>query len=151
MSKVINFFTGLGRDRRQAITFSWCKAAFGPVTRKVRVERVLEEAIELAQAEGYPLGRIERLAAKVYARPPGDPAQEVGGIGIAILAYCGAAELSADECEATEVARVLSKPIEHFRERHQHKIDEGLCSTDLVDGPAPLPTDYAGNWRDFAA
>jgi hypothetical protein len=95
------------------------RATFGDslLATEERVSRVVEEAVELAQAEGVPAERLHALVRHVYAKPPGDPAQEVGGVGVTVLAYCAAVGISADDAEAREVERVLALPVDHFRRR----------------------------------
>lgn len=69
-------------DERQAIAGQWACRCFGEqvtADRKERALRVLEEAIELAQAEGIEVNQAANLVGYVYSRPPGEPSQELGG------------------------------------------------------------------------
>jgi len=91
-----------------------------------RVARVLEEALELAQAHDLPLYTIHRLIDRVWSRPKGDPAQELGGLGVTLLGYAEAAGLDADEQESIELARVLNVDPEKFRIKHDQKGREGV-------------------------
>lgn len=117
------------RDDRQRAVFSWCQGTFGRQNSSTqeRARRLFEEAAELAQAEGVVREDLERLLRHVYGKPRGEPAQEVGGIGVTLLAYCGAADLSAEAEERREWGRVLSKDPEHFRARHNKKADAGVA------------------------
>ena len=115
-------------EQRQRTVADWTVRTFGPemMTPHERVLRVLEEALELAQAENLPAAETTRLADYVYSRPAGDPAQEVGGLRLTILAYCATKGLLADDCEAKEIARVLAKPAQHFRDRNVEKAHAGV-------------------------
>lgn len=126
------------RDKRQAVVKDWITRVFGlrTLNLRFRAERVLEEALELAQAAGYPQEKIAALTAKVYANPPGRLRQEVGGVAISVLALCETAGISADECEEQEIQRVLSRSVSHFKERIERKIADGVCSADLLDEAA---------------
>lgn len=110
-------------EQRQRVVADWTVQTFGPemMTPHERVLRVLEEALELAQAEGLSAVEAIRLVRYVFDRPAGDPAQEVGGLRLTILAYCAAKGILADDCEAAEVARVLAKDPQHFRDRNVEK------------------------------
>ena len=119
----------LKRNLRQSAVFHWVRATFGePSTvASERVLRVLEEAIELAQAEGIPQDRVLASVEYVYRKPVGDPAQEVGGLGVTLLAYCETKGISADEEEAREFDRVVKIDADHFRARHNKKADAGIA------------------------
>ncbi|UIN38382.1 hypothetical protein [Methylobacterium oryzae] len=126
------------RDKRQTVVRDWITRVFGlrTLNLRFRAERVLEEALELAQAAGYPQEKIAALTAKVYANPPGEVGQEAGGLGLSLLAFCDTAQISADECEEREIMRVLSKSTAHFKARIERKIADGVCSEDLLEEAA---------------
>ena len=71
------------------------------------------------------------LVDHVFSRPIGTLEQELGGVGISALVLASAAGLSADDAEAAELERVLSKPIEHFRARNDAKVAAGFLATGL--------------------
>lgn len=116
------------RDDRQRRIAEWTRSTFGPgtMTTPERTARFLEEALELAQACGYEREPAERLVAYVFSRPVGDYAQELGGVGITLLALAEALCESADAAERRELARVLAIPVEHFRKRHDAKAAAGI-------------------------
>ena len=118
------------RDARQTQVRQWVERCWGAeaVSVNERVERFFEEAVELMQAEGMDPARLAEITTHVYAKAPGDPVQEVGGIGTTLLAYCAAKGISADDCERRELTRILGKPVEHFRARHAAKVDSGLAT-----------------------
>lgn len=76
--------------QQQALVGEWVTRAFGTTCAanlRERVARVLEEAMELAQAEGLSLPEALTLATYVFGRPLGEPDQEVGGVMVTLLAY----------------------------------------------------------------
>ncbi len=117
------------RDARQEAVGEWARHCFGDaaMTPEERIARFLEEAIELAQAVGFPATRIERLIEYVYARPPGNVGQEVGGVEVTLLAFCETFELSAEGCEAAEFDRIMAIDPAHFRARHNAKAAAGIA------------------------
>lgn len=119
------------RDKRQQVVLDWTIRAFGHDTLKQRALRMLEEAIELYQACGLESAQAHCLVDYVFGRPIGNIPQELGGLGVCVLALAERACLSADDCEMEEIERVLSKPIEHFQKRNQTKNDLGFKADDL--------------------
>lgn len=120
------------RDVRQERTLAWVQAAFGVDTVEQRGLRMLEEAIELYQAAGCDQAQAHALIDYVFSRPVGQVAQELGGLGVTLLALAATAGLSADQEEQREVERVLSKPLEHFKARNAAKNAAGFAAR----GPA---------------
>jgi len=116
------------RDDRQQAVHKWVRETFGERTLALeeRVMRVLEEAAELAQAEG--LTRVKALAIieHVFNKPDGDPMQEAGGVGVTLLAYCAARGISAELAEDMEFKRVQSIDPARFRERQNVKAAVGI-------------------------
>jgi hypothetical protein len=112
------------RNHRQKEVAEWCAAAFGDEHARCvphRGIRMLEEALETAQAAGCHRDMVHKLVDYVFDRPPGELRQEIGGLGLTILALAEAAGISADIEERRELERVESKPLEHFRKRNQVK------------------------------
>lgn len=117
------------RDERQKKIGAWCKEAFGDAAATSlpnRGIRMVEEALELAQAVGCDKEMIHKLVDYVFARPVGEIGQELGGLGTTTLALAHAAGLSADAEEAKEVERVLAKPLDYFRARNAKKDEAGF-------------------------
>lgn len=118
-----------GRGQRQATVGAWCVAAFGEAhatSKPQRGLRLAEEAIEAAQASGTHPDQLHKLIDFVYSRPVGTLGQELGGIGVTLLALAHAAGLSAEDEEAREVARVLAKSPSHFHKRNEAKNAAGF-------------------------
>jgi hypothetical protein len=117
------------RNERQTTAARWAERCFGRAVvddKRERVTRILEEAIELAQAEGLDADTVERLTRRVYAKPPGEPKQELGGLGVCVLVYAEATGVSADALEAGEVETILTRDPGYFRERQNAKAALGL-------------------------
>lgn len=124
---------GRRRDARQARVFEWANAAFTEVqatSLPQRSLRLLEEAIELYQACGGDMLQAGHLLHYVFGRPPGQVGQELGGVGVCVLALAAAAGLSADAEERREAERVLSKPPAHWAARNKAKNDAGFRAAD---------------------
>jgi NTP pyrophosphatase (non-canonical NTP hydrolase) len=118
-----------GRDRRQAETHAWCVAAFGDHDARSipqRGLRLMEEAIETAQACGCDPAMLHRLIDHVYAKPVDELHKELGGLGVTLLGLAEAAGMSADEAERREIARVMGKPLSHFAARNAAKTAAGF-------------------------
>lgn len=117
------------RNDRQLEIEVWAQNAFGiaeATSLPQRGLRLLEEAIEAYQAAGGAPDMAHKLVDYVFARPVGELFQELGGVGVTLLALAAAAELSADGCESAEVNRVLAKPLAHFAERNANKNAAGF-------------------------
>jgi NTP pyrophosphatase (non-canonical NTP hydrolase) len=138
MSDIRIFEVTPDRDKREAAVGGWCCAAFGiseGMSIPQRAIRLLEEAAEVAQAAGVNEHLAHSLLYYVWSRPAGQLGQEIGGVGVTVLALAHAAGLSAEEEEKREVARILSKPLSHFRERNKAKNDIGLTLCDTTSTP----------------
>ena len=119
----------LPRDQRQAMLVDWARMAFGDVEATSvpqRSLRLLEEAIEAFQACGCDEAMAHKLVSFVFVRPPGTVGQELGGVAVTVLLLAAAAGVSADDEEAREVHRVLSKPLREFSERNANKNAAGF-------------------------
>ena len=87
----------------------WVLSCFGPkllMGKKERAHRLLEEAIELAQASG--LSKDEALLTMdyVYERPPGEVIQEVGGVYTCLSALCSAHDIDMVDAAEAELERI---------------------------------------------
>jgi NTP pyrophosphatase (non-canonical NTP hydrolase) len=87
---------------------------------------MMEEAIELAQAAGTDKAMIHKLVDFVYDRPVGEIGNELGGLGVTMLALANAAGFDADAAEAKEVRHILSKPLAHYTKRNAAKNAAGF-------------------------
>ena len=108
---------------------NWVRTRFGDgaMARHERAMRLLEEAIELAQAEGITPTEIDRLTANVFHKPAGAPSQEAAGVGVCLLAWAAGAGEDLWSLIEQEIERIESKPVEYFRARHRIKSDAGIA------------------------
>lgn len=116
-------------DKMQDTVYGWGLRCFGQEHMndpKRRGMRQGEEAIEFAQAVGVPKEKLIELVEHVYSREPGDPVQELGGIAVTWLAACTAMHIPAQWAASEEIARVLAKDPEHFRQRNEAKVKAGF-------------------------
>lgn len=130
------------RSARQTQVARWCAAAFGASHARSlpqRGVRLAEEAIEAAQAAGVDRDMLHRLVDHVYSRPPGELGQEIGGVGITLLALADAAGLDAEAQEGREWLRIESLPLEHFAKRNAAKDAAGFNASQPPPPPAPPP------------
>lgn len=115
----------------QARVAAWVANAFGAEHAnnvEQRGLRLVEEAIEAGQAAGCDPATLHKLIDYIYAKPPGDLRQELGGVGLCVLAMADAAGFSADDAERMEINRVLAKPLAFFAERNKVKNEAGFVA-----------------------
>lgn len=90
----------------------WMLTCFGPeiaADREERNHRLLEEALELVQANRCTASEAHQLVDYVFARPAGDPRQEAGGVMVTLAALCLASGLDMHEAGEAELLRVWEK------------------------------------------
>lgn len=116
------------RDQRQRAVYEWATQTFGPgaTLPSERVLRLLEEAVELAQAERLPLDRALAVVHHVYGKPAGLPENEAGDVGVTLLAYCESVGLSADGLETMRFAAAQERGPEQMRARQTAKAAAGI-------------------------
>jgi hypothetical protein len=71
-----------------------------------RGDRLLEEVLEGLQATNYPPERVTALRDYVWNRPQGEINQEVGGIMVALAAFCLATGVDMHQAAEVELARI---------------------------------------------
>jgi hypothetical protein len=107
----------------QARVEAWLDACFPPAVRTDRVERThrfLEEAMELAQANGCSREDAIALVDYVFGRPIGQPDLEVGGVLVTLASLCSASGINMDDAGERELARNWDR-IEAIRAKQQSK------------------------------
>ena len=97
-----------------------------------RAMRLLEEAMELAQAEGVNEAQVYAQMKHVFSRPAGEPLQEGAGVAVCLLAWCAARGVLFREVAEREVDRIEAKPIEQILGSLARKADAGLVT--VVEG-----------------
>lgn len=111
------------------IAFEWGVRCFGlehMLNPQVRAIRLLEEAIETAQALNVPIAQALRAVEVVYSRPVGNGYQEIGGTMMTAAILAKSLGYDPDDVVISEIKRVLALPPEHFKKRNKEKISLGL-------------------------
>ena len=101
----------------------WLDACFPPAVRSNRAERThrfLEEALELAQANGCSRDDALALVEYVFGRPVGRPDEEVGGVMVTLAGLCSASGINMDDAGHRELERNWDR-IETIRAKQQAK------------------------------
>lgn len=106
----------------------WIRTRIGEANshRRERAMRCLEEAVELAQAEGIGIDLVRKQVDHVFARPPGEPEQEVAGVAVCLLAWCAATGVRLFDLAEREVGRIERKPVDQIRGSVARKADADL-------------------------
>lgn len=118
---------------RPAEFLAWARETFGPVAlvRGERLLRFVEEAIELAHADRMERETIEKLCERVYSRPRGFIAKEIGQTQACLEMFAENIGLSSEAEAQREWERVRSIPQSEWERRHAAKQAIGIA----------LPTD----------
>jgi len=120
---------------RQSEVLSWAVSTFGPIAldRRERAARLLEECIELAQAEGLSSELVSRIAERVYSRPAGDVKRELAQVAMTLDASAENLGLDAQAAAAGELERVKGIPAAHFVGRQAAKAALGIANLSMED------------------
>lgn len=115
--------------KTSAECLEWAVKTFGPCARdrKERARRFLEEALELAQAEGLDAVAAQALTWRVFSRPPGETAQEVAGVLISLACLAENAGVDMGDAYEAEWQRIGSHDAEYFRAKHAEKVRDGVA------------------------
>jgi hypothetical protein len=92
-----------------------------------RVTRIVEETLELAQAEGIESSTIYRLIDRVYNRPIGKPEQEAAGVSVTLLTYAAAKEFNLGLVTINELARIKAMDPKLFFAKQTEKALQGVA------------------------
>jgi hypothetical protein len=106
------------------VTKTWGAANF--TSDVERTVRVVEEAIEFAQANGLAEVFVKMLAGYVYNRLPGAPVNEAAGLGVTLIAWCHSRGIDLDDITLTELARVKSIHRDALRAKQHEKFLAGF-------------------------
>jgi len=118
------------RNNRQTAILQWANTTFGAATADntgERIRRLIEEAVELAQAVGLEADAIKDIVDHVYAKPHGHINQEIGQVGVSLLGLSEHLHISADDEERKEFERITALPPEHWQARQNAKAEKGLA------------------------
>jgi len=119
---------------RPAAFLAWAVEMFGPVA-KVRGERLMrfmEEATELAHADGMEYSVLAAIANRVYARDPGDIKKEIGQTQACLETYAENIGESSDQLAELEWRRVQTIPRAEWGRRHAEKQKIGIALDSLA-------------------
>lgn len=108
----------------------WVTSRFGRrclLDPKERAMRLLEEALELAQAEDIELFDVSRLGVHVYSKPKGERWQEAAGVAVTFIAYCRARRFNLLKIADREVTRIENTDYAVSRGKHALKVHAGLA------------------------
>jgi hypothetical protein len=117
----------------QVVVEQWVRTRFGDkVFESVgeRTTRILEEVIELHQAEARDVVKARAdahaLVDRVFGKPAGQPEQEVGGVIVTLLAYCALKGVRLDTLASQEISRITAADPRQFKAKQTAKADLGL-------------------------
>lgn len=93
----------------QRLTLPWLYGIFGDLAYRpeYRGARLVEEALEMAQAVGLSRDSCHELVDYVYEKEPGDPLQEMGGVLLTALALAERLGYDVEDAATMEFARCL--------------------------------------------
>jgi hypothetical protein len=108
----------------------WAVDTFGPIAldRQERLARFVEEAIELAHAEGMERDLFNRIADRVYAREPGWTPKEIGQAQACLETFAESIMESSDALASLEFDRVRCIDRKEWTRRHEAKVKLGIAS-----------------------
>jgi hypothetical protein len=114
----------------EARVAEWVRTRIGPehMNTRERAMRLLEEAVELAQAEGITAELVGKQAAHVFGRRAGEPAQEAAGVAVCLLGWCAATGHTFEALATAELDRIEAKPIDQIRGSLARKADADLVT-----------------------
>ncbi|HYF06361.1 MAG TPA: hypothetical protein VD970_01985 [Acetobacteraceae bacterium] len=99
----------------QDLAGAWSNLVFAGhldrVTPKIRALRLLEEVLELCQAEAVTAEEAAIVARQVFSRPTGEAEQELGGVMTTLMAYAYTAERDCEAAWWREFRRIMDPAI----------------------------------------
>jgi len=97
-----------------------------------RAARLMEEAVELLQAEAEDRPEAARAVAHrivdmVFDKKSGQTREEASGVIVTLLAFCALKEYRLDELAAEEIKRLTPIDPKVLKDRHNAKADKGVA------------------------
>ena len=113
---------------RQGYILRWVKETFGTkaLNSKERAARLVEEALEMGQACGLSVHEVDAIGNRVYQRPTGQYAQEIGSVQITLEALAEHLGYQVDQCADEELYRLLQLPPGYFQKTDAEKRRAGI-------------------------
>ena len=109
---------------------SWLRTTFSAAAltdRWERASRVIEEAAELAQAEGLSEADVIRTVKRTFSRPVGEASQEAAGLMVTLLAWAGAAMVDLGAVTRKEIDRIeMPENVAAIRAKQAEKAEAGV-------------------------
>lgn len=111
----------------------WVSTRLGPqhTRSKERAMRLLEESIELAQAEGIAIDMVTKQVEHVYSRPAGYPMDEAAGAAICLYGWCASNGVRVSDLASVELERIELLSDEKIQNSLKRKANAGLLTCDL--------------------
>lgn len=115
-------------DRPRAM-LAWAVDMFGQLARlrNERLRRFVEEAIELAHADGMSRQDFDAIADRVYSRKIGSVPQEIGQALVCLETYAESIDLCASDLADDEFDRIRKIPREEWERRQNAKAEVGIA------------------------
>lgn len=88
--------------------------------------RFLEESLELIQAIGLTKSDVFSVLAHVYSKPEGEVSQDIGGVGVTLLALSESTGISFDWALEREITRIHALSPKKFRDRQDVNVKLGI-------------------------
>ncbi len=116
---------------QQALILHWAVSIFGDVALdpEERAKRFAEEAIEVLQAADVDRETAHKIVDRAYDRPKDKLSKEMGAAYLTLCALAAVHGLDLEELLHNEIMRVLSKPREHWRAKHDSKVAAGTTGS----------------------
>lgn len=107
----------------------WAVDTFGSIAldRDERLMRFVEEAIELAHAEGLTALMVQCILDRVYSRPAGGTLKEIGQAQATLEMFAENIGASSAALAQQEFDRVRTIPKDQWAARHKAKVDIGIA------------------------
>lgn len=138
-----NTRAGVAQTPRPSAFLAWAVDMFGPVAelRSERLLRFVEEAIELAHADGMEREVFNRVTNRVYSRPAGDVPKEIGQAQACLEMFAENIGLSSADEAQREWERVQGIPRTEWERRHAAKAAVGITAPSTLCSDCP-PVGY---------
>jgi NTP pyrophosphatase (non-canonical NTP hydrolase) len=128
------------RSDRQALVDRLLVNRFGETVAhdvKERALRLLEEALEVAQACGVHKMQVERLTHYTFGREVGELSDEIGGVSTTLLSLCQATNHFAESEEINGIQKFSEIDVRSIRAKWLRKQHVGITAFDKTPSDFP--------------